>query len=48
MKERYCVENGFYHVYGRGNRKQEVFKEEEDYQKFLEYLEIYSKSGILG
>jgi REP element-mobilizing transposase RayT len=48
MNERYCVENGFYHTYNRGNRKQDVFKEKEDYQKFLEYLEIYSKKWDIG
>ena len=41
-------ENGFfYHVYNRGNRKQPIFLQKRDYERFLEKVEKYKeKYGI--
>lgn len=32
------LENGFYHIYNRGVGKMEIFKDEQDYDVFLNYL----------
>jgi REP element-mobilizing transposase RayT len=40
-KRRIEFPNAFYHVLARGNRKQEIFLEERDYQRFLDYLRDY-------
>jgi REP element-mobilizing transposase RayT len=34
--------NTYYHLYNRGNRKQMVFYSQQDYQRFLDYIEYYS------
>ncbi len=47
MKKRCLIENGYYQVYNRGNRKRDTFYDEEDYQVFLGYIDRYSvKMGV--
>ncbi|MEW6725916.1 MAG: transposase [Bacillota bacterium] len=36
-------DEGFYHVTARGNRKEEVFLEDEDYSKYLQLVDRYRK-----
>jgi putative transposase len=42
---RYFQKDAYYHVYNRGNRKQAIFLQERDYQRFLakirEYKELF-------
>lgn len=40
---RYIIENACYHVVNRGNQKQAVFFEEEDYVKYLCILKHYKR-----
>ncbi|MEX2007713.1 MAG: transposase [Candidatus Levyibacteriota bacterium] len=35
------VEDGYYHVYNRGVEKRIIFKDDQDYKVFLDYLKIY-------
>jgi putative transposase len=35
--------NTFYHIYNRGNRKQKIFLETQDYQKFLSLMQTHLK-----
>lgn len=35
------VENGLYHIIARGNNRKAIFKEEEDYKRWKEYLAFY-------
>lgn len=35
--------NTYYHLYNRGNRKQLVFYNSEDYQNFLDHIHYYGK-----
>lgn len=32
--------NSFYHIYNRGNRKEDIFLETEDYHKFISLMQI--------
>ena len=41
--QKISYEGGFYHVYNRGNRKQNIFLEESDYLKYLEKLRKYKE-----
>ncbi len=41
--EKLYVRNGFYHVYNRGNNKQDVFLTEKDYKVFVNLLFKYLK-----
>lgn len=45
MEEKEILKNseagGYYHVYNRGNRKQEIFSEKKDYLGYLERLRKY-------
>lgn len=44
---RYFQKDGYYHVYNRGNRKQNIFLGKRDYRRFLERVEEYKeKFGI--
>jgi putative transposase len=38
---RYFQKNSYYHVYNRGNRKQNIFFQNKDYERFLERLREY-------
>lgn len=41
----------FYHLFSRGDRKEPIFLEDKDYQRFLEKLEEYRKNygvGVIG
>lgn len=38
---RYFQKGGYYHVYNRGTRKQEIFIQKKDYERFLERLKEY-------
>lgn len=40
---RITMENGCYHIIARGNQKQSVFLETEDYKKYLKILAKYKK-----
>lgn len=40
-KPRIEYEGAFYHVITRGNQRQKIFKEEIDYEKYLEILSRY-------
>jgi len=35
------INNAIYHIFNRGNQKQEVFHDEEDFQTFLSILAHY-------
>lgn len=35
------LEGGYYHVYNRGVEKRKIFKDDQDYRVFLDYLKIY-------
>ncbi|MBP7215873.1 MAG: transposase [Candidatus Omnitrophica bacterium] len=41
--QRMLVKNTYYHVYNRGNQKQTVFLDEEDYISFLDLLKHYKR-----
>ena len=34
----------YYHIYNRGNNKEDIFLGEEDYRRFLNYFEIFTHS----
>ena len=36
-------DGGYYHVYNRGNRKQQIFLQDRDYERFLEKVAEYKK-----
>jgi len=40
---RIIIKNAFYHIYNRGNQKQNIFHEETDYEKYLQILKFYKK-----
>ncbi len=40
-KPRIEYEGAFYHVITRGNQRQKIFREDEDYNKYLEILSRY-------
>ena len=42
-RKRVLVENACYHVISRGNRKQIVFNDDEDYQNYLHLLRRYKR-----
>lgn len=44
-KARIEYEGAFYHVITRGNQRQRVFKDENDFQKYLELL-VFIKDNI--
>lgn len=37
------VQGGFYHIYNRGNRKQELFRNQKDYKRYLDRLKEYKE-----
>lgn len=41
-KKRNYKVNTYYHLYNRGNRKETVFYDEKDYQKFLDSIYLYA------
>jgi len=41
--QKISYQGGYFHVYNRGNRKQNIFLEKEDYLKYLEKLREYKK-----
>lgn len=41
--QRFFQEEGYYHVYNRGNRKQALFLEQNDYLRFLKRTKEYQK-----
>ena len=43
---RFVADDTYYHILNRGNNRQDIFKEEADYEKFLELIERYL--GTLG
>jgi REP element-mobilizing transposase RayT len=48
---RYFQKGSYYHVYNRGNRKQNIFLQNKDYNRFLERLKEYKdkfEATILG
>lgn len=48
---RYFQKHSYYHVYNRGNRKQNIFLQNKDYERFLERLREYKEKfnvTILG
>lgn len=40
---RFFENTGYYHVYNRGNRKQQIFLQDRDYERFLEKVAEYKK-----
>jgi REP element-mobilizing transposase RayT len=40
-KPRIEFEGGLYHVITRGNHKQEIFREDQDFLKYLKFLRDY-------
>ncbi|MBN1526279.1 MAG: transposase [Candidatus Omnitrophica bacterium] len=43
IKTRILVDNVFYHIMTRGNQKQEVFREESDYEEYLIRIKRYKR-----
>ena len=43
MKKREIINNEYYHVYNRGARKNTIFDDDLDYQRFIETLTWYQK-----
>jgi hypothetical protein len=41
-KPRIEFEGAFYHVIARGNQRQKIFKDEEDFKKYLNLLAFYN------
>jgi len=39
------VQGEYYHLYNRGNSKQKIFTDKEDYQRFIELLYVSNASG---
>src|SRR3989344_3048534 len=37
------IQGGFYHIYNRGNNKQDIFRDNKDYKRYLEKLAEYKK-----
>ena len=48
MKKRYLIENGYYQIYNRGNRKRDTFYDDHDYEVFLKYVCMYSEKWRIG
>ncbi|MFH1547548.1 MAG: transposase [bacterium] len=48
MKDRCLIENGYYQVYNRGNRKEVTFYEDQDYQQFLVFTYRSAKKWGVG
>jgi putative transposase len=42
-KPRIEFEGAFYHVIARGNQRQKIFKDEEDFKKYLNLLTFYKE-----
>ena len=42
-KPRIEFEGGFYHVITRGNQKQKIFRDEQDFLKYLKFLSDYKE-----
>ena len=40
---RIFIENACYHIIARGNNRQRIFKENEDYEKYLSLVRKYKK-----
>jgi len=40
---RVYIDNGCYHIISRGNQKQQIFKQEDDYLRYLVLLKKYKK-----
>ena len=38
MKNQTFIEDSYYHIYNRGNSKQKIFLDKEDYNRFLNLL----------
>lgn len=38
---KYYIQDGFYHIYNRGVEKRDIFKDEQDYNVFVNYLKEY-------
>lgn len=41
LAQSHFIQGGYYHVYNRGNNKQQIFLRDRDYYKYLEKLEEY-------
>ena len=39
--QKFYIRNGYYHVYNRGVEKKDIFRDQQDYNVFLKYLEEY-------
>jgi REP element-mobilizing transposase RayT len=48
MKKRHLIENGYYQIYNRGNRKRDTFYDNQDYEVFLNYVSMYSEKWGIG
>lgn len=43
LAQSHLVQGGFYHVFNRGNRKQDIFLSPSDYKRYLDKLKEYKK-----
>lgn len=41
LTQAHFVQGGYYHIYNRGNRKQKIFLNNKDYQRYLDRLKEY-------
>jgi REP element-mobilizing transposase RayT len=41
MRKTKFKKDGVYHIYNRGNRKKNIFLDEEDYETFIRIVEVY-------
>ena len=44
---RFLLDNGIYHIISRGNQKQILFVDNEDYQKYLTFLKRYKTKYVV-
>lgn len=44
---RYFEDGAYYHVYNRGNKKQQIFLQDRDYERFLEKVLEYKKKYLV-
>ena len=44
-QNRIWIENGYYHLYNRGNHKENIFQKDADYRFYLQKLKKYKKKS---
>lgn len=48
IPQSHFIQGGFYHVYNRGNRKQDIFLHTKDYNRYLDRLKEYKNKHFIS